>query len=262
MPDTIAFQLSVGMNYMYHQPLKASLIKDAWRDFVRRLRWRIHFELEGDDEFYDPDYDVKVEKVDKRAPPTFSSYIELGIARGTQFVNKTIANVPDEDVRLLHNRLAPHVPTIREYLLRNNYVITATDKNLGLAVSERTWLIEKSLKLLNNTTDYKRLSKELAIATLEVKEHTMTRLANDAFVTLFETSGKMLNAYFLSNKRKSKNGNFKVPQFYVIPKIHKTPVGMRPIIPCHSAVMNPAAKYVSKVLKPVIAKAPTIIHGC
>ena len=53
----------------------------------------------------------------------------------------------------------------------------------------------------------------------------------------------------------------KVPRFYGIPKIHKQPVKFRPIIPCHSAVMNPAAKFVSKKLKPLIQAAPTIIHG-
>ena len=52
-----------------------------------------------------------------------------------------------------------------------------------------------------------------------------------------------------------------VPCFYGIPKIHKEPVKLRPIIPCHSAVQNPAAKYVSKGLKPIIKSAPTILHG-
>nr|GAT48941.1 predicted protein [Mycena chlorophos] len=36
---------------------------------------------------------------------------------------------------------------------------------------------------------------------------------------------------------------------------------MRPIVPCHSAIQNPAAKYISKKLKPLIEAAPTIIHG-
>ena len=35
---------------------------------------------------------------------------------------------------------------------------------------------------------------------------------------------------------------------------------MRPIIPCHSAIMNPAAKFVSKKLKPLIKMAHTIIY--
>jgi len=53
----------------------------------------------------------------------------------------------------------------------------------------------------------------------------------------------------------------KVPQFYGIPKIHKLPVKMRPIIPCHSAIQNPAAKFCSIKLKPLVKAAPTIIHG-
>jgi hypothetical protein len=36
---------------------------------------------------------------------------------------------------------------------------------------------------------------------------------------------------------------------------------MRPIIPCHTAIQNPAAKYVSKKLKPLIQEAATVIHG-
>ena len=36
---------------------------------------------------------------------------------------------------------------------------------------------------------------------------------------------------------------------------------MRPIIPCHSAIQNTAAKYISKILKPIILSALTIIHG-
>src|ERR1700733_3506641 len=52
-----------------------------------------------------------------------------------------------------------------------------------------------------------------------------------------------------------------VPLFYGIPKIHKEPVKFRPIIPCHSAIQNPAAKYVSKKLKPIVVGSPTVIHG-
>jgi hypothetical protein len=51
------------------------------------------------------------------------------------------------------------------------------------------------------------------------------------------------------------------PLFHGIPKIHKKPTGFRPIIPCHSVVFNPAAKFVSKELKPLIKATPSIIHG-
>ena len=51
------------------------------------------------------------------------------------------------------------------------------------------------------------------------------------------------------------------PLFHGLPKIHKKPTGFRPIIPCHLVCFNPAAKFVSKELKPLIQAAPSIIHG-
>jgi hypothetical protein len=42
---------------------------------------------------------------------------------------------------------------------------------------------------------------------------------------------------------------------------YEKPTGFRPIIPCHSVCFNPAAKFISKELKPLIKAAPTIIHG-
>jgi hypothetical protein len=51
------------------------------------------------------------------------------------------------------------------------------------------------------------------------------------------------------------------PQFYAIPKIHKNPTGYRPIVPCHSALQEPASKVVSKMLKPLYKNTPFVIHG-
>ena len=83
----------------------------------------------------------------------------------------------------------------------------------------------------------------------------IARLAKDHL-----PNGKQLDVFFrhlIEDARKKRV----VPCFYGIPKIHKEPVKLRPIIPCHSAVQNSAAKYVSKRLKPIIKSAPTILHG-
>jgi hypothetical protein len=62
--------------------------------------------------------------------------------------------------------------------------------------------------------------------------------------------------------RITKEGQLHImPRFYSIPKIHKEPVKVRPIIPCHSAIQNPAAKLCSKLLKPIVTSVPTNIIG-
>lgn len=121
LPDEISFQLSVGMRFMYHQPTKSSLIWDSWMEFQRRLRWRLKFEFEGKNEFYDPDYDCGEdpdENQEEHPPPTLPYYLELGLVEGRKFVRSTMSKVPDEDVKLYLNRLGPHTPTIRDCLLQ------------------------------------------------------------------------------------------------------------------------------------------------
>ena len=54
---------------------------------------------------------------------------------------------------------------------------------------------------------------------------------------------------------------WKLPKFYVISKIHKTPVSARPILPCHSVVQGLAGNFVSKMLKGIMKTKQEIIHG-
>jgi hypothetical protein len=52
-----------------------------------------------------------------------------------------------------------------------------------------------------------------------------------------------------------------VPVFYGIPKIHKHPTKIRPIVLCHSTAQGLAAKFVSKQLKPLLDARPYVLHG-
>jgi hypothetical protein len=51
------------------------------------------------------------------------------------------------------------------------------------------------------------------------------------------------------------------PEFYVIPKIHKNPIGYRPIVACYNYITELASKVVSKMLKPLYPQYLTILKG-
>ena len=184
--------------------------------------------------------------------------MEQGITLGTVFVNKTIRKIPNDEGSDAYKSFYLKSHQIQEFLVKNKYVITNTDKNLGIAVSEWTWLIEKCLKLLSDTRNYTPLNPLTSIQKLDAKCTKMEIIASKA--ESFLHNGKQIGNYLrhLINPPKEKHN---IPLFYGIPKIHKEPVKMRPIIPCHSAIQNPAAKYVSKILKLIIKWAPTIIRG-
>jgi hypothetical protein len=186
-------------------------------------------------------------------------YIKLGLIKGRCFVFETIAKVPDnKTLKHPHKSLQPDVGSIQSFLLDNQYIITDTDKNLGITVSKHNWIVKKSQDLLNDINNYRCLPHNEAIKILNNKCAQMEMLAEYASEHIDRFEGIVAN--FMQLKITLRGEGHHISTFYGIPKIHKSPVKMRPIIPCHLAIINPAAKYVSKKLKPLIHMAPTIIY--
>lgn len=261
LPNEIAFQLAVGMKYMIYQPMNKKLISASWMDFQRRLRWRIKFSMEGNDsKKYDPEYDVRT-KLPSKKTIILPQYLELGLIEGRKFVYSTISNIPDQSLTSQYQPLGPKLRLVKEFLIQHDYIVTGTDKNLGIAVSKRSWILEKCLDLLNDTTAYQPLTRSRAKAIMARKKMEMKEIAQLAHGIVRYTSTTLPDFFESQIPNEDRGESFVYPTFYGIPKIHKTPTKMRPIIPCHSAIMNPAAKFVSKNLKPLINAAPTVLHG-
>jgi hypothetical protein len=257
VPPEISNDLSLGLKYMFFTPPNKNLILQAWNEFQHRLRWRIFFLFkEGVNKPYDPDYSVK--RKNNKAPPILPHFMELGLIMGRRYVYSTVSSIPDEKLQEIRKKpFSPNGNKILRFLKDNNYVVTMTDKNLGLAVSERDWLIRNELKLLQDVRNYKELSLLEANVIMKEKGKRMLALSDmvDDHISLSELK---LGEYF---KSLVTDTDIVYPQFHGLPKIHKSPTGFRPIIPCHSVNFNPAAKFVSKELKPLIKAANSVIHG-
>ena len=260
VPPEIANDLSLGLKYMFFTPPNRKLIMDAWSEFQIRLRWRIFFLFkEGMNKPYDSDYSVRRNKINK-SPPKLPQWMELGLVMGRRYVYSTISRIPDEklmDAR--KNPFAPNSYKILQFLKDNNYIVTMTDKNLGLAVSERDWLIRNELKLLEDIRNYKQLTKIEADSIMINKGKQMRILSYTVERHPFLNELKV--AEYFRSLISGDGEEIIYPLFHGLPKIHKKPTGFRPIIPCHSVCFNPAAKFVSKELKQLIKEAPSIIHG-
>jgi len=259
LPQELAFQISVGAKYMFHEPSNSDLFRTAWQDFNYCLWWQLYFLLEGTREKpYNPDYDVRGPS--RKQAPALLYFLELGLIKGWLFVNKTIAKVLDaKTLRHPHRMLQLDMGTIQSFLLDREYIISGTDKNLGIAVSKCNWIIEKSQDILNDVNNYCRLKHDEAIKILNSKCGEMKWLTGQAYAHIDHLEGTVSD--FMWSGITACRTEHHIPKFYGIPKIHKQPVKMCPIILCHSVIMNPTAKYVSKKLKPLIQKASTIIHG-
>jgi hypothetical protein len=150
------------------------------------------------------------------------------------------------------------VNEISEFLLERDYIVLPTDKNLGSSVVTRQWFIENTNKLLSDPKAYMKITLSEVTVILEktiAKVGVMADLADTGLK--HPQLAEFLRQFADPDSFTSTN----LPTFYGIAKIHKTPVKMRPIVPCHSAAQNPAAKYVSKSLKPVLAKCEYVLRG-
>ena len=248
---------------MFHKDPIAKLVTDAWSDFKDRLRWRAHFDKESalsnevKKDLYDPAY--RVPKDRKKFEGELDAYIELGLKAGDSYVNDYVRNVvpglqPDRSLSGL-----VQVAELKSYLEENEYLVSMTDKNLGVAIITKRWFIENSTKLWNDPLNYEKLSKEQRQSELTRKHRRAREIATLAL--MLPEPHEQLFEFLLSKVPANDTDESPVPVFYGIPKIHKQPVKMRPIVPCHSNVQSPFAVYVSKMLKPMVKKQPYVLHG-
>lgn len=243
LPQDIEDNISLGGRYLIHTVNNPKLLLSAWEDFTRRIRWKIVFE-EQKSEPYDPELDLEDTSVEE--PPLAPSHIEQGLKQGkAALLRQPIesCDVPSSvkrDLTMLHN--------VQDYLTKNKLLVTASDKNLGLVVMSLPWYHTKCEEYLdNNASSLAVIDKDEAVVENLITRNKTVALADSApSYPLGMTKQEKLS--LRSTEKKAE----KFPTFAGLPKIHKKPFAFRPIIPCHSAVCNPAAKLLSKLLKPAI----------
>jgi hypothetical protein len=150
------------------------------------------------------------------------------------------------------------VTELQDYLRAHDYIVLPTDKNLGCSVVTRQWFIDGNLSMLSDTRNYRELGPEERDAIIGATHTSVVETADFVEEHLRHTQ---LANFLRSKIPEDADVDLVIPAFYVIPKIHKTPVKFRPIVPCHSAMQNPCAKYVSKALKPLLAERPYLLRG-
>jgi len=258
VPEPIQHDLSASLKFMFETKIDGSLILNAYDDLKRRIRWRWLLSDQIDNE-YDPDYEVIDKDKEIKLPPMASRHIENGLASGQEYITQVVNSIPEQKQKQLSHKIVD-VKRAREFLVTNNLIVTNTDKNLGVAVFQRDWIINQTLTILEDVDTYTALSPREAVHHLNyIARHIEELQANHLH------DEKQLST-FLSHCIPSKRDTWEdwakfVPEMYAIPKIHKNPWKGRPICPGYSLPQNPASKVLSKMVRPFIDQVPWIIQG-
>jgi len=167
--------------------------------------------------------------------------------------------------RLFRKRRSPSnlLPHQRECLteLRNNpeLAICKTDKNLGPAIIERKRYLDLAFRdHLSDQHTYQQITKAEAI-------QRMTATYKAILAWLNHHKDRLSKAEITFLKRTcilhDDTGNIKFPQFYLLAKIHKTPLKTRPIVSVIASLLHGLGRWVDRQLQPIARSIPSFVNS-
>lgn len=137
--------------------------------------------------------------------------------------------------------LSPFFTCLRA-LKHSNYIFKPTDKNLGIACIDKEWYHLEIQKHLEDERTYKKVTE---IPKTSIEELNI----------LASTTNSQLKRFLLKN-----SSDPKPAPFYILPKVHKTPVSSRPIAADHSTLCSNLSKLLSDTFNS-ITQYPWIIRN-
>ena len=127
-----------------------------------------------------------------------------------------------------HKRpLNPALSAVRDWMLDSNNLVKMTDKNLGVAVVSTRLYREKMDSLLRyDAYEIVEDDSHDALLVIARRMQAIERLPKNKYLRRFLALQPAP----------------RIPKIHGIPKVHKNPWALRPIVPCHSSFISGAAK--------------------
>lgn len=254
LPRNVEYSLSTNLKYLFPVQYSEKVAIDWFEELCRKVRIQTYFWLQGKD--MEPLSASWQETIPYSSTGWDTDITTDWFAEGIQDGRKALSRalsaghpIPRPDPRsdvLFEIMLPPH--QLREWLREARLLSLITDKNLGIVVVTRNWYEQQIQSFL-----------DLPIfSTIAEGEHgfddLFERTCEDLEKLRRDENGLILP--FLSGRRIERywnqcHLNKDLPIFHGIPKIHKNPWKIRPIVPMHSYVTGPLARILHGMLLPV-----------
>ncbi len=154
---------------------------------------------------------------------------------------RELSNLNSTDT--LASRTSNHIRPIKDFMINNKLIIKQADKNLGPTIMDYSWYNNQVMMHLNNKAAYTISDFPETKILSELKEIFSKYHINDA------------EKFSLYPK------SWVLPEFYVIPKLHKNPVSTRPIVPNFNSITTLCAKWLHQQLWPVVRHYQWVLPG-
>jgi hypothetical protein len=278
VPEKVIRTFSARLKYISPIAMKKSLVKELWIEFCNQAYcswdsaiYRLD-ESDKDKDSLDPFYLLPIPlKLSSQAKPYDKEpdkHIQSILSTGWTELKSLLGNVPNID----RNNRSVDVESkdTLEWCFDNDVLVKPTDKNLGTVLVPTVWYESKVSAFILNNKGYNLISEDEAHTLITRTVHHIRNLCfNDSTTGAF--SGNL--SKFLSSRLpplpKADDGSIldddwealivNLPIFNGLPKIHKSPWGICPVIPCHSVMQGPVSEFLSVILKTLLVDHPQIL---
>lgn len=226
----------------------AAAILNDFKLFKRRTRLRVQFADQNDqlEQFNNKFHIQSSSWQPDPAPDDVETYLEntrddLKAAIALYQVSRPRSNINATQRRFLQSMKQS-----------KDYIIKPADKNLGLTLMDRSWYDAEVLRQLSDANTYRPVTYD-AIPTKAIYRNIL------ALATQASAQELISKQVFIYLKAKITPDTARIPQIYILPKVHKPKLAGRPIIPGTHWITTPASVLVDHLLQPLLKRVPTVI---
>ena len=244
--------LALGIKFIpTPAPLSKEELKSSFTDFFRKIKLKIFFHTNGHrgDKTFNPKWWL----------PNASSFCpmleELPVAAATRISHlqeqaSILINTPVSPLRL-NNISKNSLRTIKKLKEDKSIIIKPADKNLGLTILDREWYVNEAynkhllVKKTYRPTPAKSIPIHIIIADLTQLVKNMRKV---------NAINEQQYIFALSC-----TSQYRVPVFYLLPKLHKPKLAGRPITSSVNWILHPLSKILDDMLQPFLKKTPAYL---
>ena len=256
LPREVEYSLSLNLKFLFPQPTRNYVVWNWFNALVRKakLAWIFRDQRHNDRKEGLPA--VPFVKNPSWQPVVNHFWFRQGVEDGRRSLMTQItkpmpfSSTGRSDV---FRRIVLSPFALESWLTRNSLLCFISDKNLGIVVTTRYWYETQVTKFMelpvfeSFTGPWEPYCSEVW---RQVSEHS-----RDTEGITYWISPKVQKFLEQAHDRKS------IPQFHGIPKIHKNPWKIRPIVPMHSYVTSTLSIVLHHLLLPIQRSFPWICES-
>jgi len=180
----------------------------------------------------DTDYIKQIYKCNNNwNPPPAPLPLEDSITKFEKLVLESQQQLSSKIKRVRLTNLTPiQHNALRQLKNDKELIIKPTDKNLGPALMDRDTYIRQVLREHLLTDSYTQLSKNEATTRMESIKSTLENI--------FQTNQHLLSKPEITYFKRSFATRFRLPIFYGLPKVHKNPISLRPVVSSSNSLLS------------------------